>query len=147
MLKVWFKLQGVFKGAESESEISFWVYTLIDRVVSLWCQETGLGYSRFTYGLKISDDIRRSLVGGKRWKIVHQWNRIRVEMLLFPVVCHFMDINHIITLCEPPDERQSSIAYMISGVIKKRVTFSPWEDCGQEVSRKDRFCFWDTMNY
>ena len=47
---------GVFKEAESESETSFWVYSPLDDVVSLWCHETGSGYCRVIYGLKISHD-------------------------------------------------------------------------------------------
>ena len=44
---------GVFKVAESESATSFWVYTPLDDVVSLWSHETGSDYPRVTYSLKI----------------------------------------------------------------------------------------------
>ena len=91
-------VQGVLKGAESESEISLWAYTLINHILPLWCQKTGSGYCHVTYGLKISDDNDDDEI----WKIVHQWNRVRDLMLLFQVVFHFMGIKHIIIVYEPP---------------------------------------------
>ena len=127
-------VQGVLKGAESESEISLRAYTLINHVLSLWCQKTGSGYCRVTYGLKISDDIRRSLVSSSEiWKIVHQWNRIRDQMLLFQVVFHFMDIKHIIIVYEPPvfetraqRKIRDHLQWCICSVkASKRATFSP----------------------